>query len=302
MKHSNFSPRLVEFAIRRAEVPDSEYRDLRSFMLDVLNDPASLWDHAFKSQLSTDAQTILLGMLFLPAATPLDDLVAAVQSLSLNRNGRYLSGIEFMTQLKNLEGSFVAIDALRSGERSAKYFTPAVTDYLLGVLQESNGAEIQAIVESAVFFEQLLGIWGAAEIRDKNQGTTSPVKYPQLAVWFQRHATILVEAFERTWRLPSCVWKQQFLGGEPRFARTPVSLEARLQKVIEIGSSISEALAWAELRVEELALAWRSRVGDRAAAAALVGLGALVRLAVVVRPSCPLKLQLLPQLDHPVGR
>jgi hypothetical protein len=211
-------------------------------------------------------------MLFLPPATPLDDLASAARALGEQRGGHRITGTDIESRLKHLDGTFISIEAGRQGARSAHYFNPAIADYLLHVVEAAT-VEVQSAVQSAVFFEQVLGVWSASSTKEDGSPGNERPRYPQLLRWVRNNACIFLEAIKRTWQGPSSHWKLLYDHGEGRMRRVSISLESRLLKVLQIGRAIgsSEITSWAEDRARELAVHWAERKGDKAAAAALVG-------------------------------
>lgn len=272
VNHANFSPRLVEFAIIRAQTALSPNVSLKSYMLNVLNNPATLWDHAFKSYLSSDAQSILLAMLFLPTEAPLVDIESTTKALAIERSGRAQTGVDFSDQLRQLDGSFISILIWQEAERSASFFSPAIADYLLGLLQDIT-SEFQSIIKSAVFFEQVLGIWSAVQSNDVDTKQDKHPRYPHLAEWVRENPTLILDAIDRTWHSLSCRWEKRFSHDGPKMVRTAPDMESRLLKAIEIGTAIAapSVISWLESRAEVVAINWCQHKGNRAAAAKLLG-------------------------------
>ena len=284
VNHRNFSPRMIELAVRQAEERRWPQFDLRGLLTRVLEDPSTLWDHAFRNQLSEGAQTVLLAMLFLPPATPLEDLAAAAQSLTKARGRNSMSGIEFQAHLKHLDGTFISIEVPQKGSRSARYFSPAIADYLLGVIGDSP-SEIESAVRSAVFFEQILALWSAGLTQDRKDGGQPAARFPQLAEWLNAQTDNLLAAIDRTWKSPSCHREQRWADGRWRLTHAASRLEARLLKVVEIGRVVKSPIldSWVEANVREVSKTWSKHDGDRAAAASLLtqfDLGAAARREV----------------------
>jgi hypothetical protein len=272
IKHQNFSPRLIEFAIRHAE-DKGLAQPLRDFLVSVLDTPAKLWDHAFKSQLSPEAKTILLAMTFMPSGVTIDDLAVAAASLGAVRGGATITGLEFASQIKNLEGTFVAIEARKPAARSARYFSPAIADYILGVLDDAP-AELDSIMRSVTFFEQILAIWSAGQSRDAEGDSSGRSRYPGISRWLRANAPAVLAAAQRTLRAHSCMWQEHYAHGHLEYLRQPVRVEARLQKLFDIANALDaeELRSWSATQVKEISLGWINGDGDRAAAAALIGL------------------------------
>ena len=128
-----------------------------SSLLGVLDDPSEVWGRIFVN-LPKAGQRLLLVVASLPAQALLDDVRRAVQSLA----GEGFDPTEFRQSLEMLEGTFIDIREGGPGERKRGRILsirdPSVHDYLWGRLEGGEG-EAEALLESAVFFEQCVVLY-----------------------------------------------------------------------------------------------------------------------------------------------
>jgi Restriction endonuclease len=271
LRHENFSPRLLEFAINQAATRKLHRQEFTNFLSEVLNHPERLWDHAFRHQLSPLAQSLLFALLFLPKSSAIQDLSSATATLAMERNKSNLSGIDFSECLKNLEGTFLTIEAPAPLSRLARFLTPAIADYLLRLIDQDS-LEITHLVTSAVFFEQLKAIWSASQSRNDAGDMGIQFRLPGLRGWLRNNVSVFVASVQRTFLAESCLWRDSNRWPDNEPVRLTPSSEARFLEVLELANSLeSEDLRkWVAVEAATLSLRWSQRVGSRAAAASLL--------------------------------
>ncbi|HEV7506264.1 MAG TPA: restriction endonuclease [Thermoanaerobaculia bacterium] len=272
IRHDNFSPRLLEFAINQAATKKMTQKEFPNFLFGILDHPERLWDHAFRHQLSPLAQSLLLALLFLPKTSAIQDLSSATAALAVKRNKSTLSGIDFSDCLKNLEGTFLTIEATAASSRRARFFSPAITDYLLRLIDQ-DPLEVTHLATSAIFFEQVKALWSASQSSDNLGDLGTQFRFPGLRAWLRNNLSVFVDSVQRTFSTESCLWQDfdRFSNKQP--IRLTLSAEARLLEVLDLADSLEskDLRNWAVAEVTTLSHRWSQRVGSRAAAASLLG-------------------------------
>lgn len=166
LDHPNYNPRLIEWlsTFRRFKnIAASEFRD---FVAGLLDAPEGIWREAFYNQVSASARSFLLFLFSAGGLRGAFRCEAGWRCLHELQSKRYnfpMSVESFTTTLRELEGSFIAIEA-----RTIKFINPSVADFMTLVLSE-NSAFIDDLINAAIHPEQIftmLNIAGKGENPD----------------------------------------------------------------------------------------------------------------------------------------
>lgn len=167
LSHRNYNPRIIEHMTQARNVihvsPPAYFEDF----VKNLDNPARIWDHAFRYQLTEAAQHVLLTMASLPHEVLLADLKIAFGSFYQYRRAKLgfsASSRDFEHALKQLDGNFIKTKLL--GDAPIVVFhNPCVQDFLESYLADS-ASEVADLTEGACFFDQLVRLWsGRGETR-----------------------------------------------------------------------------------------------------------------------------------------
>lgn len=152
--HDNYIPRVVETLTTASWVgslPSDQY--LKVF-LEKLDNPAEIWDHAFKNQLTEAARFVLAVLTSLPVEVALRDLEDAFISFYQAQHpehGRVKLENEFNLALKELDGTFLASRRIRNVVLIG-FQNPSIRDFMSNLLL--GGQYLSEMIRSFVFFEQ----------------------------------------------------------------------------------------------------------------------------------------------------
>ena len=158
--HPNYNPRIVQFMTDQAFLSDVDPSHYTQNFLANLKNPLRVWEHAFSNHLSQRARNVLIVMASLPERVFLEDLQNAFESYNSSFSNLYRTGTgpqDFRKSLKELEGDFLSSQA-DSGSIIVGYKNHSARDYIEQYLRQSD-AEVEILVSSAVFFEQLRVLW-----------------------------------------------------------------------------------------------------------------------------------------------
>lgn len=160
LTHRNYNPRVIEYmtdARRAATIAPALY--LSEFN-NSLENPARIWDHAFRYQISEAARHVLLVLSTLPAETLLADLEKAFWVFYRYRQKKFgfaTRSSDFNNALKQLDGNFIATRHLGK-EIVVSFSSPSVADYLQGFLFDSE-PDITDLCNATEFYEQFVALW-----------------------------------------------------------------------------------------------------------------------------------------------
>lgn len=154
--HKGYSPRIVEWMTLGAGplgVRAEEYVDR---FVQVLDNPAHLWQHAFDNQISEDARAILLCLGSVEGWLGLDELRALwtrFRSIEMTGGAGVEAGRAFIAAMKQLEGSFTRSTRVKS-ETAVAFHNPSIKDYVRRRIVESTEIR-RALLALALYFEQV---------------------------------------------------------------------------------------------------------------------------------------------------
>ena len=149
--HPNFSPRIIEMMTLSAGQAALTPADFLPEFLRALDDPESLWRHAYERQISERARHLLQVRATLPAYVLLKDLKTAFRAFT----GTPLMDLDiaFEVALRELDGSFLR-SQLISGTLVVSFANPSISDFLAHRL-EGDLSCVDSLLAHSVFFEQV---------------------------------------------------------------------------------------------------------------------------------------------------
>lgn len=240
VRHPNYSPRILETVVRLATTGKVEGEQFFELLVQALDFPERLWDHAFRYQLTDLDQSVLLALASFPGAIELDHLRHATSSLHEGRAGSVATGQTFRESLRTLEGTFVRIGA-NAEERIVTLQNPSIRDFLLGYI-DREGHELHALLTTCIYFEQpaLLAQYAAEQTTplaaprlDFEWGSDSTPRFPGMAAALERDPSLLSGALTRTLDAPELPrWLSSSLPTAVRIASERFPFERRLTVLV----------------------------------------------------------------------
>jgi len=192
--HKNYNPRLIESLTSATWVGSSPSEQYLELFLGNLDNPISIWEHAFRHQISNAARHLLLLLTTLPTEVILRDLEAAFWLFHKDQCNRFCiphATADFQRALKELDGTFVAtrkVDELIL----IRFQNPSIRDFLQNLLL--GGELLTETIASLGYFEQAQ--WFFDTLQEKN---------PRVSLKeLRRHARSIADAMQRLIRANSC--------------------------------------------------------------------------------------------------
>lgn len=155
--HKNFTPRLIEFFTSKFHVGQFSVSELKLFILENLENPKKIWEHAYKNQIS-DYDRFLLNTLYsLGSSVTLPELEKAYNyrlDYEVKNNNFKKPFNSFNDCLKNLNEGFININQFFFDEYIfIGFINPSLEDFLNYLILENN-LEISRILKSSKNIEQ----------------------------------------------------------------------------------------------------------------------------------------------------
>lgn len=228
--HKNYNPRLIEFLTSTAWVGDCQPSNYAGFLLANLNNPSTIWEHAFRNQISDAARHLLLVLTTLPTEVLFHDLEAAFNYFHGEQCNQFRirrSAADFKRALKELDGTFVATRKIRS-HILVRFQNPSIRDFLQHVLL--SGEFLAEVIDFATYFSQPL--WLYDTLVEEN---------PRISVKaLKKHARSIVDSMQKLIQSASCTISIEGTGPWERVNRVEGNFADRLARIAEAVVSAKE--------------------------------------------------------------
>lgn len=193
--HRNYNPRLIEYLTDLVWVGETRPADYLPLFLRKLDNPADIWEHAFRNQLSDKARNLLFVLTTMPTEVRIDDLAAAFATFHNSQCAKFTiphSANDFIHAIKELDGTFVATRKIQES-MLVRFQNPSIRDFMQRLLLE--GESLDDLIVSLAFFEQAQ--WVAEKLNEEN---LMPRFYE-----LSRQAGKIVGALQRLIETDSCL-------------------------------------------------------------------------------------------------
>lgn len=162
INHPSYSPRLIEWmtGLGGHILSVAERKQYSRFCMSVLDDPESLWRHAYSRGLGDAERCVLLALPGLPAVVPISDLETAYAAAARCR-GLSPSQGAFEAALKVLQDSFVRVIDWGRGRLYVSAINPSLIDFLKTRIASTPG-ELTLTLAASTYFEQVTLLQGLA--------------------------------------------------------------------------------------------------------------------------------------------
>jgi hypothetical protein len=262
--HPAYSPRLIEYCTGKAF--DTVNKGYVARLADVLEHPSQLWHTAFAQHLRVEQQLVVVSLATLPARTSVNDLQVAHHALCQRLAVPCTTSL-FRSALTTLEGTFIAIEHV--GDRpSPRLHNPSITEFVLDWLAEDRQT-VAALIESAVFFEQLRQIYTQSAATAGSRASSAPRTGLRLLVDSMRRT--FVDAVSRTIGGPSAERRNEWDHTLGTVYRPPSGwFETRLEFCLDLGDEWTPGDMWLIGQVNMLRDRWKRNEGGKAEAVSLL--------------------------------
>lgn len=153
IKHSNFSPRSIEFITSNDTINNFESDEFRNFIYKNFNYPHDIWKHAYSEQISEDERLLLNTLISFGDRCELKHLEFSFANrikFEVQNNNKSKEMYLFRKTLNRLDGGFIII----KNETEVHFINPSLVDFLQKYLQEDKD-EVQKIILSIKYVPQL---------------------------------------------------------------------------------------------------------------------------------------------------
>ncbi len=150
--HNNYTPRLIDMMTFEEKWKDVPENDFLIFFLNTLDNPHSIWQHAFETDITPLSRNILLGMVSCRMPILMDDLFSIIQNF-LKKQESTIDNIDFNKAIKELDGTFISCSSMKIGT-FMDFHNPSVYDFLAHYIAYNAPSIISNLLHSALFYDQ----------------------------------------------------------------------------------------------------------------------------------------------------
>lgn len=171
IEHPNYNPRVVETIIQRRIWEHCEADQFASVFKSFLDNPESVWLHAFENSLDKFSQYALMVLLSMGTPVNISDWEAALKTFLVTNSYKFQIGydsIKFERALRELENTFTKTQKDSHNTIVVEYQNPSIQDFLVNYLK-GKGDLISSLINSAIFSDQFFTIFTTIASDDTKQ-------------------------------------------------------------------------------------------------------------------------------------
>ncbi|RAJ97586.1 restriction endonuclease [Larkinella arboricola] len=161
IEHRNYNPRIIQTFTNKDIWATIPFEEFSKKIILFLDNPESIWKHAFSHQIMVISQFLLLNMVLFNGFVLLEDLKLAIQSfarLCSTKYGFIFTEFDFNKSIRELEGTFIKIDKDFQNNYAIDFQNPSILDFLINYLS-TYPELIKDLIESAPYFNQLTNVF-----------------------------------------------------------------------------------------------------------------------------------------------
>ncbi|MGH8647479.1 MAG: hypothetical protein ACREX4_24690, partial [Gammaproteobacteria bacterium] len=243
IKHEHFNPRLIEWLVSLTRLQSPPPQRYKQSILELLQSPERIWDHAFEHQISDAGRDLLLSLYSVGHWINIADLEPAFEAFHAAASYRYnraRKAGDFHAALHELDGAFLSYK-----RGMASFVNPSVREFTAGIVMRTPRVA-EELLDAAIRFQQFSNLW---ELARKQPGQ------PLLATLLADVAA-LRRRIERVLHGPSLRWEETPRGTMGSYVDTRE--EDRLGTLFEVveESQSAELLSFSATYADWLIAHW----------------------------------------------
>lgn len=167
VKHEHFNPRIIEFITTSERLEGIAIEKYIDFVNEALDDPASIWEQAYRNQINDEAKMLLQVIYSFEGQVTEEELKIAYNKrlkIEVECSGAKLSDSPYNNSLKILLDGFIARGITKDiyGKKvtTIKFINPSISDFIETYLN-SNETPLTHIAKSITHLEQYIHLVNA---------------------------------------------------------------------------------------------------------------------------------------------
>ncbi|TGL55282.1 hypothetical protein EHQ61_00805 [Leptospira wolffii] len=158
IKHKNYNPRLIEFITTPINYFNSNIKGYSRFINKMLNNPATVWETAFLTQVSNEGKCFLETIFTFGGTVTSKKLEIAYErrmKTEVKETGLQLDHSSFNSILKELSDAYISLSKATpfDEETTIRFINPSLGDFLVNYLAK-NDAVVRRIIKAIAYYEQ----------------------------------------------------------------------------------------------------------------------------------------------------
>lgn len=161
INHINYNPRIIESILECDRWKTINPENFTHTFIQYLDNPISVWEHAFENQINQNSRYLLLVMLTTGTPIIMDNLFEACELFFSKNSLKYsinINEVEFYKIIKEIEGSFITSQKDSKHILAANFANPSISDFLLSYLS-SRKYLITDLIISAKYINQFFNVF-----------------------------------------------------------------------------------------------------------------------------------------------
>lgn len=171
VKHQNFNPRVIEFITSDDKVQSRKGEEYLTFVTDLLNNPSSIWESAYRNQINDEAKILVQAVFSLGGSTYESTLKATFEErlkIEVRNSGIQTSDSPYNNSLKMLLDGFIRREIIKAVPHKLtriSFINPSVSDFMADYLNR-NDVVLKRMVSSIIYVEQMSKLIKAQVLRN----------------------------------------------------------------------------------------------------------------------------------------
>ena len=178
INHPNYNPRVIETILEGSKWKTIKPDQFLNTFIEYLDNPISVWEHAFENQISKESRYLLILMVSLGTPVLLDDLENTYRDFTNRYKEKYsLSYNEsiFKKMFKEIEGSFIISRKDSYNNIGIDFINPSINDFLINYLTDRNYLKSD-LIYSSMIINQYFEIFSLNPVIDSH-GVSKKIEY-----------------------------------------------------------------------------------------------------------------------------
>ncbi len=181
INHPNYNPRVIEAILDGGKWKTINPSQFLNTFIEYLNNPISVWEHAFENQISKESKYLLIIMASLGSPVLLNDLENAYINFAKKYVEKYdllYSDAIFKKIFKEIEGSFIISKKDSYNNVGIDFINPSINDFLIKHISARDYLKSD-IIFSSMIINQYFSIFSFLPIGETN-GISKKIEFNQL--------------------------------------------------------------------------------------------------------------------------
>jgi hypothetical protein len=161
IEHKNYNPRIIETFTQKKLWEKHPPENFPNILLDLFENPESVWKHAFENTISQNARIVMFVFLVHSNDIPYNELYNSTINFSERFGEKYevsFNSLNFKKSIKELEDTFISINRKNGKEPIINYQNPSIQDFLVNYVNEDEALK-EDLIKSTTYLDLTLRLF-----------------------------------------------------------------------------------------------------------------------------------------------